>query len=159
MNDPGHGKAVFRFVVLDAVTADQQDARFPHLIQAAAEDIAEDGNIHFVDRKADDVHRGDRPPAHRIDVSERIRHCDPAEGVGIVHDGGEEIDGLDDGQVVAEPIHAGVLGMLHAYDQVRIGNERQILQRLLQVPRTYLAGSAGPVDRLRQPHLLSIVHL
>jgi hypothetical protein len=48
--------------------------------------------------------------------------------------------------------------VLHADDQVRIGNQRQILQRLLQVPRTYLAGSAGPVDRFRQTHLRFLVH-
>ena len=159
VDDAGHGKAVFRLVVLNAVAADQQNARLPHLVESAAEDLAEDADIHLADRETDDIHRGNRPSAHRIDIPERIRHGDPTEGVRIIHDRGEKIDGLDDGQVVAEPVNPGILGMLHADDQVRIGNERQILQRFLQVPRTYLAGSPGSVDRFRQPHLSLFVHL
>jgi hypothetical protein len=49
--------------------------------------------------------------------------------------------------------------MLHPHDQVRIGDERQILQRFLQVTRTYLAGSPRPVDRPGQAHLHFLVHV
>ena len=96
---------------------------------------------------------------HRVDVAERVRHGNLAECVGIVHDRGEEIDGLDDGQVGTKAIDPGVFRMLHPHDQVRIGDERQILQRFLQVTRTYLAGSPGPVDRPGQAHLHFLVHV
>jgi hypothetical protein len=48
--------------------------------------------------------------------------------------------------------------MLHPHDQVRIGDERQILQRFLQVTRTYLAGSPRPMDRPGQAHLILFIH-
>jgi hypothetical protein len=40
--------------------------------------------------------------------------------------------------------------MFHAYDQIRVGTQGQILQRFLQVTRTYLAGSTGAVNGLGQ---------
>jgi hypothetical protein len=42
--------------------------------------------------------------------------------------------------------------MLHPYDKIRIGDQRQIFKRFIQVARTYLAGSARPVDRFGQTH-------
>jgi hypothetical protein len=48
--------------------------------------------------------------------------------------------------------------VLHPDDQIRIGDERQILQRFLQVTRTYLAGSPRPLDRLGQADLRFLIH-
>jgi hypothetical protein len=48
--------------------------------------------------------------------------------------------------------------VLHADDQIRIGDERHILKRFLQVSRTYLAGSPGPMDRFGQAYLRLFVH-
>ncbi len=159
MDDASHGESILRLVVLDAVAADQKDAGLPHLVQAAPEDLAEDFHVHLPDGKADDVQRGERPPPHGVDVAERVRHGNLAECVRIVHDRGEEIDGLDDGQIRTKAVDPGVFRMLHPHDQVRIGDERQILQRFLQVTRTYLAGSPRPVDRPGQAHLHFLVHV
>lgn len=64
----------------------------------------------------------------------------------------------DDGQIVAQSINPGVFRVLHPHDQIRIGDERQILQRLPQVTRTYLAGSTRSVNRFGQTHPRLIVH-
>ena len=116
------------------------------------------GTTHFTwtpDGKADDVQRGERPPPHRVDVAERVRHGNLAECVRIVHDRGEEIDGLDDRQIVTETIDPCVLRMLHPHDKIRIGDERQIFKRFVQVARTYLTGSPRPVDRFGETHFLT----
>jgi len=49
--------------------------------------------------------------------------------------------------------------MLDPRDQIRIGQKRKPAQRLIQVTRTYLAGSPGTMDRLRQADLLVILHI
>jgi hypothetical protein len=48
--------------------------------------------------------------------------------------------------------------VLHPHDQVRIGDERQIFKRFLQVARTYLAGSPRPLDRFGETHIGFIIH-
>jgi hypothetical protein len=48
--------------------------------------------------------------------------------------------------------------VLHPHDQVRIGDERQIFERFLQVARTYLAGSPGPVDGFGEAHSGFLIH-
>jgi hypothetical protein len=48
--------------------------------------------------------------------------------------------------------------MLHPDDQVRIGNQRQISQCFIQVARTDLTSSTGPVYGLGKANLWVIVH-
>jgi hypothetical protein len=80
------------------------------------------------------------------------------EDVGIIDDGGEEIDGLDDGQIIPQAVYSGIFGMFHADDQIRIGAQRQILQCLLQVARTYFAGSTGAVYGFGQADLFCVIN-
>ena len=61
-----------------------------------------------------------RPPAHRIDVAERVGRRNLSEDVGIVNDGREEIDRLDERQLRRQLIHAGVVGGVEADQNIGI---------------------------------------
>ena len=123
MGDSRHGEAVFGLVVLDAVPADQEDARLPHLVQPAPENVPQDGNIEFIDGKADDVHRCQGIAPHGIDIAEGVGHGDLAEGVRVIDYGGEEIHRLDNRQIVAEFIDPGVFGVFHPGQEMGIRHE------------------------------------
>jgi hypothetical protein len=58
--------------------------------------------------------------AHRIDIAQCIRGGDLAEGVRVIDDGGEEIDGLDHGEIGSEQVHASVVGFVEADQDVRV---------------------------------------
>jgi hypothetical protein len=60
MDESGHRQAVFELAVFDAVPAGQRDASLLHFIEAAREYLPQDGKVHLLDRKADQVHGGFR---------------------------------------------------------------------------------------------------
>ena len=70
-----------------------------------------------LEREADEVQRGDRPAAHRVDVGQRVGRGDPAEVVRVVDDRREEVDRLHEREVVAQPVDAGVVGRGRADEQ------------------------------------------
>ena len=73
----------------------------------------------LVERERDQVERADRRRAHRVDVGQGVGGRDPAEVERVIDDRGEEVDGLDERQVVAEREHAGVVGAAEADQHVR----------------------------------------
>jgi hypothetical protein len=63
--------------------------------------------------------------------------------VGVVDNGWEEINGLDDGELVRETIDSRVVVGLRADEQVWIGDLWQVAQNLRNPLRRELACSAG----------------
>jgi hypothetical protein len=106
------------------VAAEHRDAGRRGDRAAAGEDLLEDRGVQRVDRKGRDVERRDRFPAHRVDVAERVRGGDPAEVVRVVDDGREEVDRLDEREIVAQAVDAGIVARSHAYEDVRVGGMR-----------------------------------
>jgi hypothetical protein len=96
---------------------------------------------------------------HGVDIGQGVGGGDLPEGVGVVDDGGEEVDGLDDGQIVAETIDARVLVPLETDDEVGVLNDGKPLQGFAQVLRTDLARSTGRVDHLGEPDFLFLCHV
>ncbi len=70
--------------------------------------------------KTDKRERSQRLSSHGVNVAERVGGGDLAEGVGIVHDGREKIHRLDERRLGREQIHAGVVGMIEADQNIRI---------------------------------------
>ena len=95
---------------------------------AAGEDLGEHVGTELAERERDEVQRQDRRRPHRVDVGERVGGGDPAEVARVVDDRGEEVDGLDQRQVVAEPIDGRVVGGVEADQQVRVARRRQRLR-------------------------------
>ena len=78
-------------------------------VGAAAQDLAQHLAPELLERERDQVEGGQRPRAHRVDVRERVGGGDPAEVVWVVDDRREEVDRLDDRQLVADAVDAGVV--------------------------------------------------
>ena len=72
-------------------------------------------------RPADNRERRDRAAAHGVDVAQRIDRGDGAEGVRVVHDRGEEIHRLDEGELRRQLVHAGVVGGVKPDQHILIG--------------------------------------
>jgi len=64
--------------------------------------------------------------AHRVDVRHRVGRGAGAPRVRVVHDGRKKVDGLDDGDVVTDPVDGRVVGSGQANEQVALGVGREV---------------------------------
>ena len=119
MNRAGDGVTELHLVIANAVPADDGAAGLDHLGEAAGEHLFEHFGIALVG-EADEGERADGPAAHGIDVAERVGGRDLAEDEWVVDDGSEEVDGLHDGELGCELIHAGVVGGIEADQDVGV---------------------------------------
>ena len=87
-------------------------------------------------REANQSQRGDGAAAHGINVAQGVSGGNLAKSVGIVHHGREEIDGLHQGGVGGDPVHARVIGMIEADQHVGIVLAREFAQHLVEKSRT-----------------------
>jgi hypothetical protein len=114
-----------------------------------------------VARPRHEVQRQQWRAAHRVDVGERVGRRDPSPVVRVVHDRSEEVGGDHDREVVAQPVHGGVVGRLHADEQVGVGRRPEALheaEHRAQVVGRELARAAGAVREARQPNGLGCGH-
>jgi hypothetical protein len=139
------------------MAADQQCPRFPDLAQAALDDLAKDRAVHGFDRTGKDVHRQQWSAAHRVDIAQGIGGGDLTKGKGVVDDRSEEIDGLDQGDLVIEPVNPGIIGRFRPDDQVRVARQINSTQYLAQVPWAKFGSSTRCLDRSCQ--LYHDIHL
>ncbi len=102
--------------------------------------------------------RGDRPSAHGVDVAQGVGGGDLAESVGIVHDGREEVDRLDQRHVGSELVNAGVVGVIETYKNIGIVLARQLAEHLVENRRAQFGSAATGFDRLGQPNALHVRH-
>ena len=109
MYGTGHRKAIFKLVILYAVSPHQQRSSLEYLIHAAAEDVFQDRDIHRLHWKADHVHRRQGLTAHSVDVTQGVGYRNLTEGVGVIDNRREEVHGLDDGQFLAYLVDPGII--------------------------------------------------
>src|SRR5262249_4060967 len=81
--------------------------------------------------------------AHRVHVAQGVGGGNLAVNEGVVDDGGKKVDGLHNGQVVREAVHARIVVRLDADEQVRVGGLGQMAQDLRDPLWGQLARSAG----------------
>ena len=126
----------------------REDApRFGHLFRAAAQDLAEDVQVHAL-READKVQRGLHLAAHSVDVAEGVRRCDLPEGVGVVHHRREKVQGLHHRHLVRQLIHGGVILAVVADEQRRVLVKlRQPFQHPAQNAGAQLGGAAAALTK------------
>src|ERR1019366_395259 len=87
-----------------------------------------------------------------IDVRQRVRRGDPAEGIGVVHDRREEVGRGHDGPVRADPDHGRVIAVLNSDEQVcvpALGD--QAGHHLLEFAWRDLASTAATAGVLGEP--------
>ena len=118
VGEPGDSHAVLRLWVVDAVTARHMAAGPGRHVQAAAQYLGGQVGGQHVPRPAQQVDRHEGLATDGIDVGQRVGGGDPAEGIGVVDDRGEEVRRRHDGPVRADPDHGGVVAMLDTDEQV-----------------------------------------
>ena len=119
MDQAGDRISELGFVIANAVAADDGASGFHHLRKAAGQNALENFEIAFFG-EADQRERSQRTSAHGVDVAQRVGGGDLSEGVGIVDDGREEVDGLHQRGVGRDLIHSGVVGVIEADQHIRV---------------------------------------
>ena len=82
------------------MAAQNRAAGLVHLLRAALQNLFQVARIALA-RIGEDRERRDWPPAHRIDIAQRIGGGDRAEGVRVIDNRREEVDGLHQGELRA----------------------------------------------------------
>ena len=158
VNHPRHRQAVLHLLVGDGVAPGQGASGLQHLFAAAPENLAQDVQVHLL-RKTDDVQRRFHFAPHGVDVAEGVGGGHLPEKVGVVQHGWEEVQGLDDGQVIGEAVHGGVVAGLGANEQIGVGGPGQLLQHPAQGRRAQLGGASTASAKLQrlthETHLVS----
>ena len=149
INQAGDGVSKLHLLVAHAVAADHRAPGFHHLGKAARQNLLEDFQT-SLRRKADMRQRRDGPPAHGIDIAQRIGGRDLPENIGIIHHGREEIHGLHQGHIRADLINSGVVGVIETYQDIRICLLRQLFQYRIENRRTQLGGASSGFDSCGQ---------
>ena len=72
---------------------------FGDLVGPAPENLVDGIERKKIGGHRDDIHRGDGLAAHGINVGERVGGRDLPEKVRVVHDGREEVEGLDKSEI------------------------------------------------------------
>ena len=119
MGKARHGQTVLRLVVVNGVTAGDERARLVDLVIAAAQHRVY-GLARHRFRHGHDVQAQLRLCAHRIDIRQRVRRRDLAEGVRIVINRREKVHRLHDGQFIGYLVDRRVIALVKAHDQVGV---------------------------------------
>ena len=112
----------------------------------AFEDAADRLRGQHRDRHGHQRQRHDRPAAHRVDVADRVGGGDAAEVERVVDDGHEKVGGRDQGLLVVEKVHGGVVAGFDADQQ--LGRDRHrgsALEDVAQHAGRDLAAAAAAV--------------
>jgi len=114
-------QAIFWLLIIDGMAAEYGDAGLPGFFRAALENVRQNLQGELVAGEADDIQGKQRRGPHGVNIGEGIGRGDLAELVGIVDDGGEEIDALDENPAVGQAVRSGVVGIVEADENVGIG--------------------------------------
>jgi hypothetical protein len=101
------------------MAADHSAPSLNHLRQAASENALQNIEIAFLG-ETHESERRERLPSHGINVAERICGGNLAECVRVVNDGREKIDRLYERRLRRHQIHAGVVGVIKADQNIRV---------------------------------------
>jgi len=115
----GDGITEFEFRIADTVAADDGASSLNHFAEASGEDLFEDLRVTFL-READQGKRRDGAAAHGVDIAEGVGGGDLSEGEGIVDDGSEEVDSLDESERGRDEVDSGVVGLVEANQDIRV---------------------------------------
>jgi len=120
VHGPRHAQAVLELRILHGVTPHEQGPRLVDRLQPPSQYLLEHAVGQVLLREPDDVHGRQGRPSHGEDVGERVRGRDPAEGLRVVHDGCEEVHGLDEGEVLPHADDTRVVRGLPAHEKIRV---------------------------------------
>ena len=159
MDAAGNAQPILRLVVDDGVAAGDDAAGLCDLLGTATKDLGDDALVHLT-RKAGDREREQHLAAHRVHVGHGVGGGHGAPRPRVVHDRWKEVDGLDERELVADPVDRRIVGGTEPDEEVARGLRRQRgtaqhAQHLLEISRSHLRRSAGAGRVRGQPHLLA----
>ncbi len=121
MHGADDGESVLRLGVVDRVAAADERTGRAQDLGAPVEHPREQVEGQALARPGDEVQREQWRAPHRVDVGQRVRRGDAAPVERVVDDRGEEVGGDHDGEVVAQPVHRGVVGGVEPDEQIGVG--------------------------------------
>ena len=140
----GHGKTVFHPAVRNGMPACKAAAGFCHLFSAAAQNLAQNVQIHIL-WETDQIQRGLYLAAHSVDIAQGICGSDLPKGVWVIHHRREKVYGLHQRNVIRNAVNCGVIPAVVANQKIRIFfAPGQLFQNTAQHPGTQLCGAAAP---------------
>jgi hypothetical protein len=156
----GHGQAVLGHRVVDRVAARDEAPGLRRHLRAAAQHLAQDGEVEPVGRPGGHVDREQRPAAHRVHVGQRVRGGDPAPVGRVIHDRGEEVGGQHQRALVVEAEHGRVVALGRADEQVAGGRAHRAWahagEQRLELGQRQLARAARAGRQRGQPGSLDL---
>ena len=112
-----HGQAVLGLVVVDGVAARDGATRLDALVGAARQNLT--GNLNAqATGNAQQVHGMARPPAHGVDIRQRVCRGNLAKQERVVDHRREEVNGLHEPQVLPYAEDARIVGGIEPHEQV-----------------------------------------
>ncbi len=120
MDDAGDRHSKFGLRVLNRVTAKDRHASLLRNRAGAPQDFQQHVLAEVIQREGDQVQRTDRRRAHRVDVRQRVGGSDPPEVEWVIDDRGEEVDRVHQREVLTQPVHAGVVRVPVADEDIRV---------------------------------------
>ena len=129
MDIAGDAQAVFRLIVLNGVPTGDDAARLHSLLVAALQNFP-DGLLRETAGDAQQVHRHSRPSPHSVHVTEGVGRGDLAEPEGVIHNRGEEIHGMNSGDLVGNAVNTGVIAGVKAHQQIGVNPVGKVFQNV-----------------------------
>ncbi len=142
INLPRYRIAELDFLVLHRVPTQQRGASLSEDLQAATKDGREHCRV-AVPRKRRHGQRRQRPPAHGVDVRQRIGRRDPAVRGGVVDNRREEIDGLHQRATFIQPVNPRIVSSAVIDEHAGVGCDRKLAKDVRQLASCELAGTPG----------------
>ena len=118
-------------------------ARFGHLLGSAAQNFAQNVQIHAL-READKIQCSLHLAAHSIDITQGVGRCDLAEGIGVIHHRREKIYCLYQRDIICYAVYRRIIPAVVAHQQVRVFfPARQFFQNAAQHTCSQLCGTSA----------------
>jgi hypothetical protein len=145
MNDPGDCQPELWFGIVDRVTAYDRRARFVARAGRPFDDPAQQLEPQGTG-PADEIESRDGTTAHRVDIGQRVRRRDPPPIEGVVDNGCEEVNRLNDRRVRRDAIDRRIVGRRKTDEEGRVvARDVYVTQDLRQLGGSELACSAAAV--------------
>ena len=116
---PRHGQTVFHAAVCDGVPARQNTAGFRYFFGTAAQDLAQDVQIHAF-RETNEIQSCFHLAAHGVDIAQRVGRRDLPEGIGVIHHRRKKVHGLHERHVFRDAVDGCIIPAVIPHQKVRV---------------------------------------
>ncbi len=158
MHLAGDRQAVLGFGVIDGVTTHDREATGAGDVLPTGQQLTEEFGREGVGVPAHQVEREQRPSTHGVHIGHAVRRGDLTPGACVVDHGRDEVGGGDQGALVVEAPHGGVVAGGRAHEQLGGFVGLQVAHDVRELARGELAASTGAVAELGEAKLLGVGH-